>query len=114
VIAGTILGTLLIVAISVAIGRYLDRRYAIIPRAEVLRPHPPGHAAGESPAMAIRVRPAQLATLRTSQRCADCRAALEANGSDAAIRFGERTLAVIHFTCPRCGRNRSLYVEPMV
>ena len=111
-IAGTIVGTFLIVAITVAIGRYLDRRYAIIPRADVLRPRPPGHAAGESPAMAIRARPAQLATLRTSQRCDACRSPLEANGSDEAIRLGERTLAVLHFACPRCGRKRSLYVEP--
>jgi hypothetical protein len=112
VIVGTILGTFMIVAITIAIGRYLDRRYAIVPRAEVLRPRPPGHAAGESPAMAIRARPAQLATLRSSQRCDGCRAALDANGLDDAIRLGERTLAVLHFECPGCGRKRSLYVEP--
>jgi hypothetical protein len=112
VIAGTIVGTIAIVAITIAIGRYLDKRYAIVPRAEVLRPRPPGHAAGESPAMAIRARPAQLAKLRSSQRCDGCRAPLDANGPDDAIRLGARTLAVLHFACPRCGQNRSLYVEP--
>jgi hypothetical protein len=109
---GTIAGTIAIVAITIALGRYLDKRYAIVPRAEVLRPRPPGHAAGESPAMAIRARPAQLATLRSSQRCDGCRATLGANGPDDAIRLGERTLAVLHFVCPGCGRKRSLYVEP--
>lgn len=111
-IVGTIVGTCVIVAIVVAIGVFADKRFAIVPRPEVLRPRPPGHAAGEAPALAIRVRPAQLATLRTTQRCEGCRAALEPNGPDDAIRFGERALAVLHFTCPRCGRNRSLYVEP--
>ena len=32
---------------------------------------------------------------------------------EVLLRLGcERALVVLHFTCPRCGRNRSLYVEP--
>ena len=111
-ILGTVVGTCIIVAIVIAIGVLADKRFAIVPRPEVLRLRPPGHNAGEAPAMAIRARPAQLATLRATQRCDGCRAALEANGPDDAIRFGDRALAVLHFTCPSCGRKRSLYVEP--
>jgi len=114
VILGTIAGTCVIVAIVVVLGVLADKRFAIVPRAEVLRPRPPGHVAGEAPALAIRARPAQLATLRATQRCEGCRAVLDANGADEAIRFGDRALAVLHFTCPRCGRKRSLYVEPTV
>ena len=111
-IAGVIVGTCAIVAITIAIGMYADKRFAIVPRAEVLRPRPPGHAAGEAPALAIRARPAQLATLRATQRCRTCRAPLEAAGPDDTIRYGERTLAVLHFRCPGCDVNHSLYVEP--
>ena len=111
-ILGTIAGTCVIVAIVIAIGVFADKRFAIVPRAEVLRPRPPDHVAGEAPALAIRAKPAQLSTLRATQRCEDCRSVLDANGPDDAIRFGERALAVLHFTCPRCGRRRSLYVEP--
>lgn len=111
-ILATIAGTCVIVAITIAIGLIADKRFAIVPRAEVLRPRPRGHAAGESPAMAIRTRPAQLATLRATQRCRGCRAPLEAAGSDDTIRYGERTLAVLHFRCPHCVVSHSLYVEP--
>jgi len=107
-----IVGTCVIVAVVVAIGVLADKRFAIVPRAEVLRPRPPGPVAGATPALAIRTKPAQLATLRSTQRCDDCRAALEANGPDDAIRYDDRGLAVLHFACPSCGRKRSLYVEP--
>ena len=107
-----IVGTCAIVAVVVALGVFADKRFAIVPRREVLHPRPPAPAAGEAPALAIRAKPAQLATLRTTQRCEGCRAALEANGPDDAIRYNDRGLAVLHFTCPSCGRKRSLYVEP--
>ncbi len=116
VIAGTIIGTAVIVALTVAIGVIADRKLGLVPRAELVaapRPRLPGHAAGEAPATAIRARPAQLARLRTTQRCKECRAALETVAPDDAVRFGDHALAVLHLGCPACGRQRALYVEPM-
>ncbi|MEO6775494.1 MAG: hypothetical protein ABI467_21205 [Kofleriaceae bacterium] len=109
---GTIVATCAIVALTVAIGMVADKRFSIVPRAEILRPRPPGHAAGEAPALAIRTRPGQLARLRATQHCAACRASLAPGGADDVIRFADRTLWVLHFTCPRCDRTRALYVEP--
>jgi len=115
VILGTIVGTAVIVAITIAIGMIADKKLALLPRAEVLdppRPRPPGHAVGEAPATAIRAGVAQLARLRASQRCRECRTVLVASEPDDAIRYNERALAVLHFRCPSCGRNQALYVEP--
>jgi hypothetical protein len=114
-IVGTIIGTAVVVAVTVAIGMYADKKLGLLPRAEALAPprlRPPGHAAGEAPATAFRAGAAQLAKLRASQRCTECRALLEPGGPDDAIRFNNRTLAVLHFHCARCARTRVLYVEP--
>lgn len=114
-IVGTIVATAVIVAITIAIGVFADKKLALLPRAEALdppRPRPPGHAVGEAPATAIRAGTAQLARLRASQRCRECRTLLVASEPDDAIRYNDRALAVLHFRCPACGRAHSLYVEP--
>ncbi|HEY1551260.1 MAG TPA: hypothetical protein VGG28_25705 [Kofleriaceae bacterium] len=106
----TIVLTLVITAIAVAIGYYVDKRW--MPKPEQLaEAGKPKLLAGESPAAAIRAKPAQLERLRASQRC-ECRAAMQSAGDDEAVRYDDRRLIVLHFTCPACGRNRSLYVEP--
>jgi hypothetical protein len=113
VIIATVVGTALIVAITIAIGVYADRKLHVqiqpVPTLAKLR----GHAVGEAPSTAIRAGAAQLANLRASQRCTECRALLEADVPDDAIRYAERNLLVIHFQCPACVRKRSLYVEPI-
>ena len=98
----TIFLTAVITAIAIAIGYYVDKRLA---------PKPPKLLAGESPAAAIRTKPAQLERLRASQRC-ECRAMMQLAGDDEAIRYDDRRLIVLHFACPACGRKRSLYVAP--
>jgi hypothetical protein len=115
VILGTIVGTAVIVAITIAIGLLADKKLGLVARAETLDPpraRPAGHALGEAPATAIRAGVAQLARLRASQRCRECRTLVVAGEPDDAIRYNERALAVLHFRCPACGRNQALYVEP--
>jgi len=110
-----IVGTVLIVALTIAIGMYADKKLHLAPRAEDLAAPPkPGHAAGEAPSTAIRAGAAQLANLRARQRCRLCRTAVVADGADEEVRYAERTLLVLHFVCPACPdvRKRSLYVEP--
>lgn len=113
-----VVGTLLIVALTIAIGVYVDKKLHLAPRAEDLaaRPKPPSHAAGEAPSTAIRVGAAQLVKLRVGQRCMVCRTVLAAAGADEEVRLAERTLLVLRFTCLTCPDvpDRSLYVEPII
>jgi hypothetical protein len=105
----TIVLTFAITAIAIAIGYYVDKRW--IPKPEQLaEAKQPKLIAGESPAAAIRAKPAQLERLRASQRC-ECRTLMQLAGDDEAIRYDDRRLIVLHFACPACGRNRSLYLE---
>jgi len=108
-------GTLLIVAITVVIGRWLDRRFSLLPRADdfAAKPRRPPEPiqAGETAAAAIRADASQLVRLR-SQRCHGCRRELTASGDDP-VRYAERDLIVLQFRCPACGAKRSLYVEPV-
>jgi hypothetical protein len=110
-----VVGTVLIVALTIAVGMYADKKLA--PRAEDLAapPKPPGHGVGEAPSTAIRAGAAQLANLRARQRCSVCRSVLVAAGDDEEVRLAERTLLVLSFRCPTCRdvRKRSLYVEPI-
>jgi hypothetical protein len=111
---GTIIGTIAIVLITVAVGLLIDRKHAILPKpteimADKPEHKPPTHAAGEAPATAIRARPPQLAKLR-SQRCTVCRATMT-NGDDDTVHYNERDLLVLHFTCSQCAAKRTLYVE---
>lgn len=103
-----VVGTLAIVAVTVAIGVFVDRKTSIVP---AVRPAAPSHTAGEAPASAIRAGATQLARLRASQRCPACRAAM-LGAPDDAVRYGERSLLVLQFRCPACAARRALYVEP--
>lgn len=104
----TILATLLIVVVTIVVGRSIDKRLAPSPDELAGKPRV---LPGELPAAAIRARPAQLARLRAGQRCPDCRAAMH-GADDEAIWYDERRQIVLHFQCPACGQKRSLYVEP--
>ena len=104
----TIVATIAIVGAVIVIGWRIERRFVPKP-AELATPKVV--RAGETPATAIRTKPAQLERLRITQRCPACRASMTAD-DDEAIRYDDRRLIVLHFACPDCGRNRSLYVEP--
>jgi hypothetical protein len=108
---GTIVGTLAIVLITIAVGLLVDRKHSILPKpTELAEPkQPPKHGAGEAPATAIRARDGQLAKLRV-QRCAPCGAVM-ANEADDTVRYDARELLVLHFACPACSSRRVLYVE---
>lgn len=112
-----ILGTLVIVAVTIAIGLLVDRKYPLLPspkgletKADRERKQLVSHAAGEAPATALHLRDAQIAKLRTSQRCPACRAAM-IGGEDDHVRFDDRELLVLHFTCGGCGAGRTLYIH---
>jgi hypothetical protein len=110
---GIIVGTIALALIAVVVGLVVDRRYPVLPRPEQLQEAPAkpaiAHAAGESPATAIRARESAVAKLRV-QRCQTCRAAM-ANDADDTVRYDERELLVLHFTCAGCGARRSLYLD---
>ena len=112
---GAIAGTIAIVAITIAIGVFVDRRYKLLPRPELLADNPrarrPTHGAGEAPATAIRAGGVQVAKLRATQRCRACRATLDL-GEDDHVRYNDHELIVLQFHCPRCATKRTLYVEP--
>jgi hypothetical protein len=113
---GTILGTIAIVLITVLVGLLIDRRVHFLPRPADLaesddrKPPPATYAAGEAPATAIRVRPGQLAKLR-QQKCPSCRTDMSA-APDEPVRYNDRQLLVLNFTCPKCATRRTIYVEP--
>lgn len=104
----TIIGTVVIVIVTILVGRVIDKRLAPAPEELAGKPRT---LPGEAPAAAIRARPAQLARLRAGQRCPNCRAAMRAL-PDEAIRYDEQSMLVLHFECPDCGRKRSLYAAP--
>ncbi len=115
-IIGTIVGTVLIVGITIAIGMFADRKLGLLPRPQTLAPVPvrpaaPTYTAGEAPATAIRAGTAQRDRLRTSQRCKSCRELMTAMDEDH-VRYDGRDLIVVQFRCPRCDTKRALYVEP--
>ncbi len=116
-IIGAIVGTIAIVLVTVAIGIWLDRKRAFLPRPQDFaeqprKPEPPRHAAGEAPATAIRAGESQLKALRSTQRCAACRGPMTNDpATDDTVRYDERDLLVLHVTCATCNATRSLYVE---
>jgi len=111
----TVLGTIGIVAITIALGILADRRWGLIPRKERLapavRPALPAHAAGQAPATAIRAAAAQIENLRATQRC--CRTVMEALPDDE-VAFDGKTLAILRFRCAACAATRSVYVQRLV
>ena len=110
---GVVLGVIAVVAATVGLGVYLDRKLGILPRGEKLaepRPPLPPDAAGDAPATAIRARAGQIDRLRT-QRCRACRTPLAAEPDDH-VRYDGKELLVLRFRCPSCGAHRSIYIQP--
>jgi hypothetical protein len=114
VILATIVGTVAIVALTIAIGMVADKKLGLVPKPEHLaEPRKlPSHVAGDAPSVAIRAGSAQLERLRTTQRCQGCRTPLPAATDGETIRYGDRKLLVLAFRCPKCAVARSLYIEP--
>jgi hypothetical protein len=115
---GAIVGTIAIVLATLVIGLWIDRKKHILPRPEDFsepeKLPPPSHAAGEAAATAIRAGESQLKALRSSQRCAACRAPMTNDpGTDDPIRYDDRDMLVLHFSCTRCDARRAMYVEPV-
>jgi hypothetical protein len=109
-----VIGTIAIVAATIAIGVLVDRKISLLPRPQELleagKPKQPRHDAGEAPATAIRARGAQLDRLRRSRRCPTCREPLVVEGDDECVRYDDRELLVIHLRCTRCNEPHALYV----
>ena len=112
-----VLGTIGIVAAMMALGFGIDRWVGAVKKPEEVeatkereRKALLAHGAGEAPATAPRLRDAQIANLRTSQRCAACHAVMTC-GADDGVRFGELDLIVLHFTCGSCPATRTVYLE---
>jgi hypothetical protein len=117
VTVAVIIGTLVIIIITVLVGVFLEKRSGIKLEkqnlsTEVKRPPPAKYTLGETAATAFRVGDAQLAKLRTSQRCPECRAEMAyLDADDDRVRYDQRDLMVLHFNCPSCKSKRRLYVE---
>lgn len=111
----TVLGTIAIVAVAIAIGVVVDRRLGLLPRAERLRaagqPRPrPRHTSGAAPSTAVRADAAQLERLRAGPTCPHCRTEMSAQPDDT-VRFAGRELLVLAFRCPACASKRAIYVD---
>jgi hypothetical protein len=113
-----VIGTIVIVAVLVAAGLWVDRRVSLMPRAEDLdeasRPKPLGgeHEAGMAPQSALRSDPTRMQRVIARQRCT-CAAHTElAAAGDEEVRYGDKLLRVFRLTCPTCGTGRSLYFDP--
>ena len=110
----TILGTIAIVIAVVAIGMFATRKRSFLLKPAELKEPPkppkPSHAAGEAPATAIRAGGEQLARLRSTQRCRECRAVMTP-GPDDRVRYGDGELIIIELRCPSCDARRALYVN---
>ena len=101
------LGTIGIVAVVVAAGVALDRRFGLLPRPRELREaarpglKAPAYAAGEAPETALDEPPATV-------RCRSCgRAARPLDDSRAML--GDRELVVRRYRCERCGAISTMY-----
>jgi hypothetical protein len=113
--AGAVIGTIAIVLVVVLVGLWIDRRAPILPKPDELAAQSTArkvssHAAGEAPATALRIPASQVAKLRASQRCPECRAVME-SGPDEHVRYNEADLLICHFTCPKCSGRRTIYAN---
>lgn len=111
-----VLGTIAIVIVTVAIGMLIDRKVGLLPAPKDFEPEPSNerkklatHGAGEAPATALRVRDAQIAKLRTSQRCTSCRTPM-IDQPDDTVRYNDTDLVMLHFVCTTCESRRALYL----
>ena len=104
---GVVLGTLAIVAVVIAAGVALDRRFGLLPRPRELRDAArprlqlPAHAPGETPETALDKPPATV-------RCRSCRRAAEPL-DDSRAMLGDRALLVRRYRCERCGAITTIY-----
>jgi len=112
-----VLGTIAIILVTVTIGLLINRNIGFLPGPEDFKTDKDrerkklvSHGAGEAPATALRVRDVQIAKLRTSQRCASCRAEMR-NEADDSVRYNETDLLVLQFTCGSCASKRALYID---
>jgi hypothetical protein len=113
-----IVGTLLVIAVVVALGVAADRKFHILPRREQLKAAggpprttaPPAFQAGEAPISALAPNPSALARLRVPPRCGIDGDAMVADQDDH-VRYGGRELLVLRFRCARCGATRSIYCQ---
>jgi hypothetical protein len=92
-----ILGTLIIVGITVVIGVVIEKKR---PKLEEAPKRGARSIPGDSPETAIKKL--------TSQRCCDRDMA---RNLDDRVRFDGRELLVARFTCTTCAQKRSLYVD---
>lgn len=109
----TIIGTIAIVLGTIAIGFLLTCKAPMMATPEDLAAPPkkrPAHAAGEAPATAIRAGAAQLARLKASQRCGECRTVMTA-GDEDHVKYSGGDLLVVQLRCDRCRARRALYVS---
>jgi hypothetical protein len=103
----TVLGTLGIVAATIVIGVLADRRFGLLPRPrELLEAGKPGlklppHAPGEAPETALPAPPPTV-------RCRACRSKALPDG-DSRATYGDRTLVVRRYLCPRCAATTTIY-----
>jgi rubredoxin len=102
-----VLGTIGIVAVVIAAGVALDRRFGLLPRPRELRDaarpglKAPTYAAGEAPETALEEPPSTV-------RCRSCgRAARPLDESRATL--GDRELVVRRYRCERCGAIATMY-----
>lgn len=118
---GVLAGTIGIVLVTIVFGLLLDRRAPVVPRPERAdQQQEPGpgpargrvteHAAGESPATALRVEATQLARLHASQRCPGCGGTM-ALRSDELVRYDGADLHVVRYACAGCDHAHARYVE---
>jgi hypothetical protein len=103
---GVVLGTIGIVAVVIAAGVALDRRFGLLPRRELretARPglKPPAFAPGEAPETALDTPPAEA-------RCRRCGRATRPLDDSRAI-LGDRELVVRRVRCEGCGAITTIY-----
>lgn len=114
----TVLGTIAIVLATVALGRWADKRWGLLParrdnqlpeaKPPTLASYPAGHAAST----AISAAPKAIASLRARRHCPSCRAPMQPLDDDrVAYEGGE--LLVLRFSCPSCTNHVSVYVRPV-
>ena len=102
-----VLGTIGIVAVVIAAGVALDRRFGLLPRPRELRDagrpglKTPAYAPGAAPETALDEPPATV-------RCRSCsRAARPLDDSRATL--GDRELVVRRYRCERCAAITTMY-----
>lgn len=112
----TVVGTIVVVLATVVLGVLADRKWGLLPdpkrlqEAQKPKPLPPPHAPGEAPATALELTAGDRERLIARTKCTACKATMTLTGEDT-IRYDQRDLRVLRFTCPRCGATRSLYVS---